>query len=204
MTHSKSEELFRRAVEKIPGGVNSPVRAFRSVGGTAGLHRARRGLAPLRRRWQRVHRLRRLVGTAASRPPASAKFSRRCERALEHRHQLRRAHRAGNRTGRRHLRRRALDRDGAAGQLRHRSHHVGHPRGARLHRARPDRQVRRLLSRPRGFAAGEGRLRHGHARHRRHAGRARRRSPTPPSPCPSIRWRRWKRHSARTATGSPR
>src|SRR5437764_1478246 len=33
MTHAKSEELFRRAVEKIPGGVNSPVRAFRSVGG---------------------------------------------------------------------------------------------------------------------------------------------------------------------------
>jgi len=29
----QSEELFRRAVEKIPGGVNSPVRAFRSVGG---------------------------------------------------------------------------------------------------------------------------------------------------------------------------
>ena len=33
MTHSKSEALFRRAVENIPGGVNSPVRAFRSVGG---------------------------------------------------------------------------------------------------------------------------------------------------------------------------
>src|SRR5215469_15691321 len=33
MQHSKSEELFRRAVELIPGGVNSPVRAFRSVGG---------------------------------------------------------------------------------------------------------------------------------------------------------------------------
>ena len=33
MTHTKSEELFRRAVEMIPGGVNSPVRAFRSVGG---------------------------------------------------------------------------------------------------------------------------------------------------------------------------
>jgi glutamate-1-semialdehyde 2,1-aminomutase len=30
---SKSEELFRRAQETIPGGVNSPVRAFRSVGG---------------------------------------------------------------------------------------------------------------------------------------------------------------------------
>src|SRR5437588_6632984 len=33
MTRSKSKELFRRAVEIIPGGVNSPVRAFRSVGG---------------------------------------------------------------------------------------------------------------------------------------------------------------------------
>ena len=33
MTPFKSEELFRRAQEIIPGGVNSPVRAFRSVGG---------------------------------------------------------------------------------------------------------------------------------------------------------------------------
>ena len=30
---TRSEELFSRAVECIPGGVNSPVRAFRSVGG---------------------------------------------------------------------------------------------------------------------------------------------------------------------------
>lgn len=29
----KSQELFRRAQQSIPGGVNSPVRAFRSVGG---------------------------------------------------------------------------------------------------------------------------------------------------------------------------
>jgi glutamate-1-semialdehyde 2,1-aminomutase len=29
-----NEELFKRAAEVIPGGVNSPVRAFRSVGGT--------------------------------------------------------------------------------------------------------------------------------------------------------------------------
>ncbi|HXK02238.1 MAG TPA: glutamate-1-semialdehyde 2,1-aminomutase [Verrucomicrobiae bacterium] len=33
MNLNRSEALFRRAVEKIPGGVNSPVRAFRSVGG---------------------------------------------------------------------------------------------------------------------------------------------------------------------------
>jgi glutamate-1-semialdehyde 2,1-aminomutase len=33
LKHSKSEELFRRAQTVIPGGVNSPVRAFRGVGG---------------------------------------------------------------------------------------------------------------------------------------------------------------------------
>ena len=34
MNISKSQELFHRAQESIPGGVNSPVRAFKSVGGT--------------------------------------------------------------------------------------------------------------------------------------------------------------------------
>jgi glutamate-1-semialdehyde 2,1-aminomutase len=33
MKIAKSEALFRRAIEKTPGGVNSPVRAFRGVGG---------------------------------------------------------------------------------------------------------------------------------------------------------------------------
>jgi glutamate-1-semialdehyde 2,1-aminomutase len=33
MIHTNSEALFRRAQELIPGGVNSPVRAFRGVGG---------------------------------------------------------------------------------------------------------------------------------------------------------------------------
>ena len=31
---TKSEELFKRAVNVIPGGVNSPVRAYGSVGET--------------------------------------------------------------------------------------------------------------------------------------------------------------------------
>mgnify|MGYP001110716505 CR=1 FL=1 len=31
---NQSHELFERAKKFIPGGVNSPVRAFRSVGGT--------------------------------------------------------------------------------------------------------------------------------------------------------------------------
>lgn len=34
MNTSKSQQLFERAQQSIPGGVNSPVRAFRSVGGT--------------------------------------------------------------------------------------------------------------------------------------------------------------------------
>lgn len=34
MNISKSQALFNRAQESIPGGVNSPVRAFKSVGGT--------------------------------------------------------------------------------------------------------------------------------------------------------------------------
>src|SRR5438876_4981645 len=33
MRTDRSRELYRRAVEVIPGGVNSPVRAFRAVGG---------------------------------------------------------------------------------------------------------------------------------------------------------------------------
>src|SRR5918912_741840 len=32
--HDRSAELFARAIELMPGGVNSPVRAFRGVGGT--------------------------------------------------------------------------------------------------------------------------------------------------------------------------
>jgi glutamate-1-semialdehyde 2,1-aminomutase len=34
MSSAKSKQLFSRAVEVLPGGVNSPVRAFRAVGGT--------------------------------------------------------------------------------------------------------------------------------------------------------------------------
>src|SRR6202162_6460345 len=32
MKRSRSEDLFRRAQKLIPGGVNSPVRAFKSIG----------------------------------------------------------------------------------------------------------------------------------------------------------------------------
>ena len=32
--YARSQHLFERAQQSIPGGVNSPVRAFKSVGGT--------------------------------------------------------------------------------------------------------------------------------------------------------------------------
>ena len=40
---SASDELFARALKRIPGGVNSPVRAFRSVGGAPFFVKAARG-----------------------------------------------------------------------------------------------------------------------------------------------------------------
>ncbi len=42
---------------------------------------------------------------------------------------------------------------------RHRGDHERHPAGPRLHRSRQDRQIRRLLPRPRRLPAGQGRLR---------------------------------------------
>jgi glutamate-1-semialdehyde 2,1-aminomutase len=42
-TKQSSEELFGRAVELMPGGVNSPVRAFRGVGGTPRFIKSARG-----------------------------------------------------------------------------------------------------------------------------------------------------------------
>lgn len=39
----RSEELFSKAIELIPGGVNSPVRAFRGVGGTPRFIKSARG-----------------------------------------------------------------------------------------------------------------------------------------------------------------
>ncbi len=40
MDFTKSQQLFKEAVELIPGGVNSPVRAFKAVG-TSCIYRKR-------------------------------------------------------------------------------------------------------------------------------------------------------------------
>ena len=41
--YERSRELYERSLELIPGGVNSPVRAFRAVGGTPVFFREARG-----------------------------------------------------------------------------------------------------------------------------------------------------------------
>ena len=57
----RSAKLFADAQQLIPGGVNSPVRAFRSVGGQPRfITRQRR--PPLRCRWEHLHRLCALMG----------------------------------------------------------------------------------------------------------------------------------------------
>ena len=43
---ARSAELFDRACAVVPGGVNSPVRAFGSVGGSRRVHGVRRGCLP--------------------------------------------------------------------------------------------------------------------------------------------------------------
>ena len=67
----KSAELFERAQRRIPGGVNSPVRAFRAVGGTPVFFERASGPHPMGRGRQALHRLRRLLGSDARRtwPP---------------------------------------------------------------------------------------------------------------------------------------
>ena len=68
---TRSKKLFARASQILPGGVDSPVRAFQAVGGIAAVHHARVGRRHRGRRRQSLHRLRDVVGAADSRPRAA-------------------------------------------------------------------------------------------------------------------------------------
>ena len=88
MSDPISRSLFERATRVIPGGVNSPVRAFRAVGGCPCSCRARRGhtwSAPT----AAVRGLRRLVGTDDPRTCAPGRGRSRARRSHP-RHELRR------------------------------------------------------------------------------------------------------------------
>ena len=163
MADPQSKALFERARALIPGGVNSPVRAFRAVGGEPVFIARAKGA--------------RLFGAdggeyidyVGSWGPA----------ILGHAHPGRRPRRAGGGRARPLLRRAdggEVDfaeavraplpehRDDALRLQRHRSDDERHPRRARLHQARLHRQVRGLLPRPRRSPPREGRERARHLR----------------------------------------
>ncbi len=163
---TESRRLLRAAESRIPGGVNSPVRAFRGVGGdpffVARAEGARlydvdgRSYIDFVGSWGPL-----ILGHAA--PVIVEAVAEAARRG----HELRRADGHGSRDGRGDPCRLPLDGDGKAGQLGHRGRDERHPGGPRRHRPRPDREVRRLLSRPRRQPAGEGRIRRRHPLHPR-------------------------------------
>ena len=78
--------ISRKRRAYIAGGVNSPVRAFRSVGGEPLFIRRARGAASTTEDGRRVHRLRRLLGPDDPRPRASRRdrggHAPRCRRPV--------------------------------------------------------------------------------------------------------------------------
>ena len=79
LTDTRSAELYRRALHVLPGGVNSPVRAMRSIGRDPIFIERAAGAEHHRRRRQHLRRLRLLVGPADPRPraPGRARGDRR-------------------------------------------------------------------------------------------------------------------------------
>ena len=196
-----SADLFDRAQAVTPGGVNSPVRAFRAVGGTPRF--MVRGDGPYL--WDADDR--RYVDLVCSWGPM----------ILGHRHPavVGAVEQAVSRgftfgtpgPGEVELAELIVDADarpaGAAGLQRHRGHDVGDPAGARVHRSGEGREVRRLLPRPRRLAARRRRFWRCHlraARHPgRHAGHGRRHDRDPLQRHRSL----WRRCSPSGATRSP-
>ncbi len=118
-TQDQRTSLFDRAQNVIPGGVNSPVRAFRAVGGTPRFIARAQGAYMFDAEGRALHRLHRLLGPddPGPRPPGGAGCGAegRARRLL-----VRRADRARDRTGRGDPVAGAEHGAGAPGQLGHR------------------------------------------------------------------------------------
>ena len=161
---SVSEQLFARAREVIPGGVNSPVRSWRAVGGNPLFIARGDGARVTDADGRTLRRLRRLVGSAH---PRVTLIRRSCAAIVERAAlgtsfgaptALRGRARAAARG------RAAVGRAGAPGQLGYRGDDERSPPGAGGDRPGRDRQVRRLLPRSRRCAPGPRRIRGAHAR----------------------------------------
>ena len=156
----QSRKLQKRAEEMIPGGVSSPVRAFGAVGGEQPF--IVRGKGPhlwdadgnqYIDYWVRGARL--ILGHAAK----CGGGHRRCG---EKWNQFRGIHRAGGgsrRTGGFGI---PSHSESTICQLGDRSDHVGDSSGARIYETQVHCEIRRVLPRPRGRLAGEGRIGHCH------------------------------------------
>ena len=151
---NRSEQLFNRAQQVIPGGVNSPVRAFRAVGGKPLFIERGNGShiwdADGKEYIDYVGSWGPLI--FGHRPPEVLKaltevlefgtsFGAPTEREVEIAE--------------------LIVRDGSfrskspAGQFGYRSHPQRNPSGSRIHRPRPDHKIRRLLSRAWRQSAGK-------------------------------------------------
>ena len=194
--------LFERA-RLIPGGVNSPVRAFRAVGGTPRFVQRAQGAYF----WDANGK--RYIDYIGSWGPMilghghPRRASRRCSRPCAKASPSARRPSAKIELAEEIVRTRALDGDGAPGELGHRGGDERDPAGARRHRPQQAHQVRGLLSRPRRRAAGEGRLRPGDLRQSRPARACRPRWCSTRWCSNTTTWRSWKRRSRCTARTSP-
>ena len=164
-----SERLFAAAQRVLPGGVNSPVRAFRSVGGTP------RFIARGEGAWLEDADGNRYVDLVLSwgplilghaHPEVVAAVVEAAGRGTTYGAPTELEVRLAERV----VAAVPLARDGAVREQRHRGRHERGAARARGHRTPRHRQVRRLLSRPRRRAAGRRRLGRRHAGPPRFAG----------------------------------
>ena len=160
---TKNETLFELSQQVIPGGVNSPVRAFRSVGGTPVFFERAEGAHFWDADGKCYIDYVGFLGSARARA-CSSRGGRSSAAGGREGIELRRTHRGRVRARSATQAAASLDRSGAAGEFGHRSDHDGHPPGAWLYRAQQDRQVRGLLPWPCRRAAGKGRLGCAHPR----------------------------------------
>src|SRR6185503_11358078 len=154
MNRSQSEALFAEALNYLPGGVNSPVRAFRAVGGQPFFAQRAKGA----RVWDVDDN--EYIDYVCTWGPAilghaHPKIISAIKAAADH----------GTSFGipsplEVTMAKLICERVPSVQNVRHSSR-------PRFHRARQDHQVRRLLSRPRGFVAGEGGIGRAHLRESR-------------------------------------
>ena len=203
MDHTRSQQLFERAQLSIPGGVNSPVRAYRSVGGTPPFIERGEGshifdadgneYIDYIGSWGPLilgHRHPVILDALNLALCRGTSFGAPTEQEIELAETVREMFPSIEMV--------RLVNSGTEATM---SALAG---GARIHRPRPDGQVRRLLSRACRFASREGRLGRGDAWAARFARRAKGLQRHHAHRSVQRRGRCGSRPSARTGTRSPR